>query len=216
VLEWICTFNYNLAHGIVVISNGFKERLVPRGIKPEKTSVIYNWCLDEEVFLNAKETDNLPGEDKVIFEKKSDKELVFVFAGNIGKAQGLSSLIEAFDRLKSYPIKLVIIGDGVERQSLIEYAQKTNAKNVFFIDRKPVGAIWKYLIKADALVVHLKKHSGLRNTIPSKTQTYMAIGKPILMLQDADAAQLINDASCGLICERKYGRNYKNHRYLLH
>jgi len=200
-LEWICTFNYNLADAIAVISNGFKERLVRRGIKPEKISVIYNWCLDEEVFLNAKETDDLPGEDKAIFEKNSDKELVLVFAGNIGKAQGLSSLIEAFDSLKSYPIKLVIIGDGVERQSLIEYAQKINANNVFFIDRKPVGEVWKYLIKADALVVHLKKDAGLINTIPSKTQTYMAIGKPILMFQNGDAAQLINDASCGLICE---------------
>ena len=200
-LERICTFNYNLANAIVVISNGFKERLVRRGIKPEKISVIYNWCLDEEVFLNAKETDNLPGEDKAIFEKKSDKELVFVFAGNIGKAQGLSSLIEAFDSLKSYPIKLVIIGDGVERQSLIEYAQKINANNVFFIDRKPVSEIWKYLVKADALIVHLKKDSGLTNTIPSKTQTYMAIGKPILMMQNGDAARLINDAGCGIVGE---------------
>jgi len=200
-LEWICTFNYNLADAIAVISKGFKERLVRRGIKPEKISVIYNWCLDEEVFLNAKETDNLPGEDKAIFEKKSDKELVFVFAGNIGKAQGLSSLIEAFDSLKPYPIKLVIIGDGVERQSLIEHAQKIKANNVFFIDRKPVGEIWKYLVKADALIVHLKKDSGLINTIPSKTQTYMAIGKPILMMQNGDAARLINDAGCGIVGE---------------
>ncbi len=200
-LEWICIFNYNLADAIAVISNGFKERLVRRGIKPEKISVIYSWCPDEEVFLNAKGTADLPGEDKAIFEKKCDKELVFVFAGNIGKAQGLSSLIEAFARLKSYPIKLVIIGNGVERQSLIEYAQKINANNVYFIDRKPVGEIWKYLIKADALVVHLKKHSGLSNTIPSKTQTYMAIGKPILMMQNGDAARLINDARCGIIGE---------------
>ncbi len=200
-LEWICTFNYNLADAIAVISNGFKERLVRRGIKPEKISVIYNWCLDEEVFLNAKGTDDLPGEDKAIFEKKSDQELNFVFAGNIGKAQGLSSLIDAFERLKSYPIKLVIIGDGVERQSLIEYAQKIDANNVFFIDRKPVSEIWKYLIKADALIVHLKKDSALTNTIPSKTQTYMAIGKPILMMQNGDAARLINGARCGFECE---------------
>ena len=201
LLGWFCTFNYNLADAIVVISNGFKDRLVRRGIKPEKISVIYNWCLDEEIFLNAKEIDDLPGEDKAIFEKKSDQELNFVFAGNIGKAQGLSSVIDAFKRLESYPIKLVIIGDGVERQSLIEYAQKINANNVFFIDRKPVSEIWKYLVKADALIVHLKKDSGLTNTIPSKTQTYMAIGKPILMMQNGDAARLINDAGCGIVGE---------------
>ncbi len=134
VLERICTLNYNLADAIVVISNGFKERLVRRGIKPEKISVIYNWCLEEEIFLNAKEIDSLPDEDKVIFEKKSDKELIFVFAGNIGKAQGLSSLVDAFKCLKSYPIKLVIIGDGVEKRPLIDYAQKIKVDNVFFID----------------------------------------------------------------------------------
>ncbi len=201
VLERICTLNYNLADAIVVISNGFKEMLVRRGIKPGKISVVYNWCVEEEVFLNANEIDSLPDEDKVIFEKNSDKELIFVFAGNMGKAQGLSSLVDAFKRLKSYAIKLVIIGDGVEKRPLIDYAQKIKADNVFFIDRKPVEEIWKYLIKADALIVHLKKNSGLNNTIPSKTQTYMAIGKPILMMQNGEAARLISDARCGLVCE---------------
>ena len=146
-LEWICTFNYNLADAIAVISNGFKERLVRRGIKPEKISVIYNWCLEEEVFLNAKEIGDLPGEDKAIFEKQSDKELIFVFAGNIGKAQGLSSLVDAFKRLKSYRIKLVIIGDGVEKRSLIDYAQKIKPDNVFLLIENQLVRFGNILLK---------------------------------------------------------------------
>jgi glycosyltransferase involved in cell wall biosynthesis len=58
-----------------------------------------------------------------------------------------------------------------------------------------VGCILK---EADALLVHLKKDPLFTITIPSKTQAYMAVGKPILMALDGDAADLVRDCGCGL------------------
>jgi glycosyltransferase involved in cell wall biosynthesis len=48
--------------------------------------------------------------------------------------------------------------------------------------------------------VHLKDDPLFRITIPSKTQAYMAIGKPIIMGVAGDAAALVNDARCGVTC----------------
>jgi glycosyltransferase involved in cell wall biosynthesis len=53
---------------------------------------------------------------------------------------------------------------------------------------------------ADVLLVHLKKDPLFKITIPSKTQAYMAVGKPILMGVEGAAAELVEKAGCGLSC----------------
>jgi glycosyltransferase involved in cell wall biosynthesis len=59
-----------------------------------------------------------------------------------------------------------------------------------------VGA---FLKAADALLVHLKKDELFEITIPSKTQAYMAVGKPILMAVGGEASDLVSLAGCGLL-----------------
>jgi glycosyltransferase involved in cell wall biosynthesis len=61
-----------------------------------------------------------------------------------------------------------------------------------------VGA---YLKAADVLLVHLRKDPLFEITIPSKTQTYMFIGKPLLMALNGDAADLVKQSSGGLVVE---------------
>ena len=61
-----------------------------------------------------------------------------------------------------------------------------------------IGAI---LIKSDVLLVHLKKDPLFDITIPSKTQAYMAVGKPLLMAVAGDAADVVLDSGCGLVAE---------------
>ena len=57
------------------------------------------------------------------------------------------------------------------------------------------------LSKADALLVHLRKDPLFTITIPSKIQAYMAVGKPLLMAVDGDAADLVRTAGCGVVAE---------------
>jgi glycosyltransferase involved in cell wall biosynthesis len=54
---------------------------------------------------------------------------------------------------------------------------------------------------ADALLVHLKDDPLFRITVPSKTQAYLFVGKPIIMAMRGDAADLIRKAGAGIICE---------------
>ena len=61
-----------------------------------------------------------------------------------------------------------------------------------------VGA---YLQAADALLVHLRKDPLFEITIPSKTQAYMAIGKPLLMAVNGDAADLVKKSGGGVLAE---------------
>jgi glycosyltransferase involved in cell wall biosynthesis len=52
--------------------------------------------------------------------------------------------------------------------------------------------------EADALLVHLRRDRLFEITIPSKTQAYLAVGKPILMGVRGDAANLIEEAGAGI------------------
>jgi glycosyltransferase involved in cell wall biosynthesis len=64
-----------------------------------------------------------------------------------------------------------------------------------------MAEIGNLLNASDALLVHLKKDPLFKITIPSKTQAYMAVGKPILMGVDGDAANLVKQAQCGTIAQ---------------
>ncbi len=63
----------------------------------------------------------------------------------------------------------------------------------------PMNQVGTVLQAADVLLVHLRKDPLFTITIPSKTQAYMAAGKPILMGVDGDAAQLITQSQCGWV-----------------
>jgi len=73
--------------------------------------------------------------------------------------------------------------------------------NVLFLARRPISEIGPILRLADILFVHLKDDPLFRITIPSKTQAYMAMGRPVLMGVKGDAANLVKKANAGLSCE---------------
>jgi glycosyltransferase involved in cell wall biosynthesis len=98
-------------------------------------------------------------------------------------------------------ICFVFLGSGVELESLRQHATKAELDNVYFLPAVPMTEVGGLLAEADALLVHLKKDPLFQITIPSKTQAYMAVGKPILMAVDGDAAELVQKGDCGVIAE---------------
>lgn len=190
----ICQQVYKYVDHIVVLSPGFKKLLINRKVPENKISVIYNWC-DEEAL-----------ESKTILKDEYDQLLSdkfnLVFAGNLGKAQSLDTLINVAQNLRHNPrIQLVFVGDGTERYLLIAKVDELNLDNVVFIPRVPMSEVGGILKKADVLIVHLKDDKLFEITIPSKTQAYMAIGKPILMAVKGDALDIIKEAKAGAIAQ---------------
>lgn len=194
IISIVCNQVYKYVDHIVVLSPGFKKLLINRKVKEDKISIIYNWC-DEKALENK---GVLKGEYNQLFLDKFN----LVFAGNLGKAQGLDTLINVAKHLKDNPrIQLVFVGDGTERDLLITKVADLNLKNVVFIPRVPMSEVGVILKKADILIVHLKDDKLFEITIPSKTQAYMAIGKPILMAVKGDASDIIKNAQAGAIAQ---------------
>jgi glycosyltransferase involved in cell wall biosynthesis len=190
----VCDWVYDHVDHIVVLSAGFKRLLVERGVADRKVDVIYNWC--DEASLSSP-TGAVPA------AFPSREKFRILFAGNMGKAQALGAVLDAAKliSLQCPQICFVFLGGGVVLESLKQDAIKDGLDNVYFLPAVPMTEVGNLLAEADALLVHLKNDPLFQITIPSKTQAYMAVGKPILMAVDGDAAELVKEGDCGVVAE---------------
>jgi glycosyltransferase involved in cell wall biosynthesis len=192
-VEVFCQFVYKRASKVVVLSPGFKKRLLERGVPVTKLEVIYNWC-DEEILKNGVvSTLHLPDNGR----------LNLLFAGNLGNAQGLPAIVGAAEILqrKGVNVNIVFLGAGIAKDKAIQQVNKLTLDNVYFLPRVPMQEVGDVLKKADMLLVHLTDDELFSITIPSRTQAYMSIGKPIVMGVNGDAADLVEQAKAGVICK---------------
>lgn len=185
---------YRHAAAITVISEGFKANLEAKGVSPDKIVVIPNWA-DESIY-SSEERDIVFGEQHELADHFN-----VMFAGTMGPAQGLHTVLEAAEILRDIPeIQFVLVGDGIDLPVLKTTAQDRKLTNVRFIDRQPPERMSRFLAWGDALLVQLRNDPLFHMTIPSKTLTYMACGRPIICAVPGDGAEIIREAGAGLIC----------------
>ena len=188
----VCKLVYRFVDHIVVLCPGFKQLLIERDVPKEKISVIYNWC-DEHGLTQAKST-------KLEYQQLMHNKFNIVFAGNMGKAQALDSILDVAKEVQDIQdIQFVFVGSGTETEHLKQRLINENISNTIFIPRMPMAEVGGVLELSSLLLVHLKKDPLFEITVPSKTQAYMAMGKPVLMAVAGDAADLIQRAECGCV-----------------
>lgn len=181
-------FVFRRAARIVVLSPGFKRTLAQRGFARPIT-VIPNWAPPEIV----EQASSLPA-------RMRTDGFNILFAGNIGQAQALEVVIEAARRLRDQApdVRFTFVGGGLRRDALRAESEAAGLGNVQFLDPRHPKEMGPVFAEADALLVHLRDDPLFAITIPSKTQAYLVIGKPILMGVRGDAAAVVEDAGAGL------------------
>lgn len=191
VVGSVCNWIYRRASHIVVLSPGFRNLLMHRGVADSKISVIYNWC-DEAALQTPENT--------TVDLSFMDDRFNVVFAGTMGKAQALGAVIDAAKIVaaQDMQVQFVFVGSGIEVDVLKKMSDSLSLKNMRFLPRMPMNEVGAVLARADALLVHLRDDPLFAITIPSKTQAYLAVGKPILMAVRGDAADLIQYAEAGV------------------
>lgn len=188
LVRWI----YRRCDRILVQSEGFVDRVVAVGGEPARVRVFPNWAealyRPVEVAPDAAERAHLPAGFRVMF------------AGNIGAAQSFETILAAAERLRGERgIQWVVLGDGHQRPWVeAEIDRRGLAGSVRLLGRHPMDKMPSYFALADALLVTLRKDPVFALTIPSKVQSYMACGRPIVASLDGEGARVIEAARCGL------------------
>ncbi|WP_226529268.1 glycosyltransferase family 4 protein [Metabacillus niabensis] len=189
------SFLYKKADHIVVVTHGYKQRLIDLGIQEEKITVIPNG-------VNPNSLPSLKGTSSVKHQYGIEDKFLVLYAGNIGAAQGLTTIISAAEKLKDDPsVVFMFIGEGVEKLKLMEKTSSLNLSNVLFIESKRKEELLGYYEAADVGIVSLKKHPLFEITIPSKVFDYMSMSTPILIGVDGEAKEIVEEHEAGFYFE---------------
>lgn len=191
-------FFYKHAALINVLTPAFRDKLVEeKKINPDKIIFIPNACdfsLSDDLLKNfdiATLRNHLQWNGK----------FVVTYVGVHGVANHLVQLLDVAGRLKDKNIKIVLIGDGMQKDYLKDVARQRQLINVEFIESMPKREVLKYIMASDAGASVLRKIDTFKTVYSNKTFDYMACKKPIVMVIDGVSRKLVEDAQCGVYAE---------------
>lgn len=142
---------------------------------------------------------------------KSD-DVLFLYGGILGYAQGLELIIHTANELKDHPkIKFILLGSGPEKEKLLALKEKLLLDNVIFMDPVPKDQMPYIISSIDCSIVPLKKLDLFLGAIPSKIFECLSMETPILLGVDGEAKGLfIDDADAGIYFEPENIQELKN------
>lgn len=203
VVRWI----YRSSDHVLVSSEGFTESVIAWGADRSKIRYFPNW---------SDELGSVPAAEPSLTELPAGFNIVF--AGNIGVAQGLETVLAAAERTRDKEdIHWIVLGDGSERERLQVLARERRLeKNVRFFGRKPASTMPYYFERAGALLVTLRDDRIFALTVPSKVQAYLAAGRPILAALNGEGARIIEEANAGYAAPALDAEGLANHALRLY
>lgn len=200
IIGWMVRAIYASAGMIMVQSRAFIQA-VSRYADPAKL-VYYPNC--------SRDTSGaLTGETQVPQTLLRDLETYFcvVFAGNLGTAQAVETLVAAAEQVKHIPdIRVVLVGSGSMSGWLAEQKQLRGLDNVILAGRYPANEMPQFLARAKGLIVSLKRSEIYAQTVPAKIQSYLSAGRPILASIDGEGARVVEEAGAGLVSSAEHAQ----------
>lgn len=191
LLNGICDFVYRHAAAIIVQSKGMRRALIDRGVPAPKITTVYNWSGAEDDAAASGASDGEQG------------AFTIVYGGNLGRAQALGTVVDAAAILQSRrkEICILLYGEGVEGDALCERAARLGLVNLQIRPRVSQKEIIRIFARADALLLHLRADPLFAITIPSKTQFYLSLGKPIIAGLTGEAAELLRRSGAAFVVQ---------------
>ncbi|MEP7111874.1 MAG: glycosyltransferase family 4 protein [Ilumatobacteraceae bacterium] len=172
--KWLERVSYHRAAAVTVLSNDLRDNVAAK-VRPSMRSRV-------RVIPNFVDTDAIRPHDRMTglrSELGIGSETVVLYAGNVGFSQSLEMVVEA---AKAMPwLTFVINGDGAARASLEQQAK--DVSNVRFSGYQPIDRLPEVLATGDIHLVPLRAGLG-RVSVPSKTYSILAAGRPVLAAID--------------------------------
>lgn len=121
-----------------------------------------------------------------------------VFAGNLGRAVGIDTILDAAALCLPDPaIRFRLVGGGSMRDHCAAEIARRGLTNTVLEDRVPADEMPAILGSASALIIMLGRSHTMSLSLPSKTATYLASGRPLLVSADGETARVVEEAGAG-------------------
>ncbi len=188
---------YRTADWINVLTPAFRETLIEKkGVSPDRISMITNGA-DPDLFMPG------PKENDVRRDLGLEGKFAIGYFGAHGKANRLGQLLEVAGRLKNElpEVQIVLVGTGMEKESLQKSASERGLTNVTFVDPVPKEKVADYILAMDVCTAVLMKNDTFKTVYPNKVFDYMCCERPTLIAIDGVARKLVEDAKAGIYAE---------------
>lgn len=185
-------FTYKNVDVIITITEDMQANVISKGVDPEKVKVVRNWVDVNRVKPITEDNNRIYEEFKLEHGK-----FYVVYAGNLGKVQGVEVILEAARLLeKQERIHFVIFGNGSEEKYIKRQAEYLT--NVSLFPLQPMDRVSEVYSLGSVSIIPCKSGTGGYG-MPSKTWTIMAAGTAIIASFDlgGEMEKVIKDAKCG-------------------
>lgn len=185
------------------------ERIYQQSDRLAVTSPLFDEYFKQELGINREPSACLPqyADDAFADCKRCECEgydlskVNLTFAGNVGQAQSVKTVVKAASLVQSDSnIVFHIVGSGSRLEECESMATELGLTNIVFHGRRPLEDMPKYYGASDAMLVTFEDSPMATYTLPRKVTTYMAAGKPILAALSGETKRVIDDANCGYCC----------------
>jgi len=188
---------YASATRIVTVGEGYKQKLVEKGVPAHKISIITNGA--DLTFFQPR-----PPNKKLLERFGLNGKIICSYVGTLGLCSGLAVVPKAAKILaerKRNELVFLLVGDGATKSALEQMVRSQNLQNVVFAGRQDKALIPEFLSISDVCFAHLQKKDLFKTVLPSKIFEAAAMAKPIILGVEGFAADLVTQAEAGVCVE---------------
>jgi colanic acid biosynthesis glycosyl transferase WcaI len=186
LFDWAQRRTLASAQLVFALSYDMQRRLIERHLAPQdKVAVVTNWADLDLVKATLRST---------------EKELVVLYSGNLGRTHGLHDLLAAAQALEGHPVRFRIAGTGSKRGWLDRFVESAQLSNVAVEEPVPFSDLSESLSRCDVgFIGMIDEMAGI--SAPSRFYNLLAAGRPVMFVGDAstDLAQIISEFAIGWV-----------------
>ncbi|WP_040411710.1 glycosyltransferase family 4 protein [Desulfosporosinus sp. OT] len=187
---------YRKAWKISSQTEGIRTSLVQRGVPEDKVTFLPNG-VNLDLFAPRKRDEEMARKLAL-----KEEDFVLIYAGTMGYAQGLESIIRTAELLKDKQgFRFLFVGDGTEKPMLEALTKEKKLSNVSFVDFQPVQEMPRYFSLSSASIVPLKKNKLFEGARPSKMFPALGSAVPVIYSGEGEAAELVLSSGGGVVVE---------------
>ena len=211
LLERLELAAYRAADTVVVVSEGFRENLLRRGVAPSKVTTIRNGvdvarfaAASADTAVNRPNGTAVNRPDGTAGTRArlgaADGETVVLYLGALGISQGLPSVAEAAALLREEPLRFAFVGEGADKPRLVETVARLGVEETVTVspavERDEVPGL---LAAADICLVPLRDVPLFATFIPSKMFEYLAAGKAVVGAVRGEPRRILEEAGAVVV-----------------
>lgn len=193
ILRWMERFLYRHSDAVIGLTEGIVKKVIERGVPVDKVVFVPNGI---DLNFEGQAEDSSSMRVRLGF---APSDTILMYAGAHGPANELEQLIEAAKHLQEErSIKIVLMGEGVEKTKLMKLAEQQHLNQVVFLPAVPKSEVQSYLSIADAFIICLKDIPLFEGALPNKLFDYMLQDKPIISTVAGEVKQFLEEHDFGV------------------